>query len=149
MGGDPRPCRVAGEAAARAGAGGDPRSVGSGAGVPDGLPGGVAGGGRGADRGGAADGGGPERDGGEFQRVTEAAAKREGASQAGVWKYAFLGIAGMDGERGRAPGETVVVIRGIDRDQGWIFGRQERAHGRELEQAKRLGLDRDGPTLGL
>lgn len=81
---------------------------------------------------------------GEFQRVTEAAAKREGASQAGVWKYAFLGITGMDGERGRAPGETVVVIRGIDRDQGRIFGSRSGRIGASWSRHRGLGWTATG-----
>lgn len=61
----------------------------------------------------------------------------------------------MDRERAVALGETVMAIRGLDRDQGRIAQEQERAHWRaqdrqrELERAQRLGLDRDGPVLGL
>ncbi len=61
----------------------------------------------------------------------------------------------MDRERGLALGTTVMAIRGIDRDQGRIAHEQERAQWRaqdrqrEQERAQRLGLDRDGPVLGL
>ncbi|MCP1561920.1 UNVERIFIED_ORG: Ti-type conjugative transfer relaxase TraA [Methylobacterium sp. SuP10 SLI 274] len=91
----------------------------------------------------------------EFRAVSAAAKGREEASQAGVGKYAFLGIPGMDRERSLALGETVTVIRGIDRDQGRIAYEQERAERRaleqqrELERAQRLGLDHNGPVLGL
>lgn len=91
----------------------------------------------------------------EFRAVSAAAKERGGASPGGGGKYAFLGIPGMDRERGLALGETVGVIRGIDRDQGRIAYEQERAERRaleqqrELERAQRHRLDRNGPVLGL
>lgn len=91
----------------------------------------------------------------EFQAVSAAAQERGGAFPGGVGAYAFLGIPGMDRERAVALGETVMAIRGLDRDQGRIAQEQERAHWRaqdrqrELERAQRLGLDRGGPDLEL
>ncbi|MEH3118174.1 MAG: hypothetical protein PGN25_11515 [Methylorubrum populi] len=75
--------------------------------------------------------------------MSEAAKEREGVSRGGIEKYAFLGIPGMDRERGLALGETVMAIRGIDREQGRIAYEQKRAQWLALDHAQRRGLERD------